>query len=155
MKKDKPAYNQKGQPGLRWGVLKKFMIHSKAGDLYLTRWRVLATPFFNIMLHRIDGPDPDFHPHDHPWAFISLVLKGGYHEKVVTPGPKSYLDTQEYKHHKWFSFHKMPQGLYHKIIGLDGRPVWTLVLTGPRRSDWGFLTPTGHVPWKQYLIKES
>lgn len=145
MAKYKDMYHE-GKPAVRWGIMKKFKISSTTGEAYLTRWRLIATPYFNIFLHKIDGPDPDRHPHDHPWNFLSMVLWGGYHESVHQPH-----HVRVGKHHRLFSCHTMQRGQYHRIMKLDRKPTWTLVLTGPRKGDWGFLTNIGHVQWKEYL----
>ena len=37
-----------------------------------------------FVLHKFtaaDGPDADFH--DHPWGFITTILRGGYREEVL------------------------------------------------------------------------
>ena len=34
---------------------------------------------FNIFVHRFLKSDPD-DVHDHPWSYVTLILKGGYYE---------------------------------------------------------------------------
>lgn len=58
------------------------------GKDYLNRLTILQCPWFSIKLHHIKSSDDDC-PHDHPWGFTSIILKGGYFEfqgnrKVVT-----------------------------------------------------------------------
>lgn len=64
-----------------WAFMQRFEIpnYDSEGN-YLTRWRVVQTPWFGIYVHRFDGPDPRPTLHDHPWNFQSLVLVGGYVE---------------------------------------------------------------------------
>jgi hypothetical protein len=51
------------------------------GADYLRRWWVIPrNRWFNIYLHRIRHDDDDRALHDHPWANITLVLKGAYVE---------------------------------------------------------------------------
>lgn len=56
---------------------------------YMRRW-IFSCPWFTIRLHHILDSDYGL-PHNHPWNFVSLVLKGGYTEAlyrmfdVVTP----------------------------------------------------------------------
>ncbi len=38
----------------------------------------------------------------------------------------------------------------HRIISLNGRRCWTLVIHGPKRGTWGFYLPTGWVDWITY-----
>lgn len=130
---------------------------------YLTRWRLIQTPWFGIYLHRFDGPDPRLTLHDHPWSFRSLVLRGGYIEAtkyaedhrgllVVPPGcdiPRDSLD----EHGAWMTY---PQGTWnekratdkHTIVRLLRVPTWTLMLVGPRVREWGYVDPDGQ--WTRF-----
>lgn len=38
---------------------------------------------FGAYLHHIDRPDPGFDLHDHPWPFVSIILRGGYTEEYA------------------------------------------------------------------------
>ena len=144
-----------GRPGARWAFLEKFVISRVPGGPYLTRWRLVATPWFSVFLHRIDGPDPDQDVHDHPWNFVSFVIRGGYVEQYVLPLLGSGAAPRTKVWRRW-SVHRMPLGAYHKIERLLGVPTWTLILTGRRRREWGFLTHAqGHVPWRKYLGLED
>jgi hypothetical protein len=49
-----------------------------------TRWRVV-TPWFSLRLHHLLPDGEDAHPHDHRWAFVTLVLRGGYDDLVPCP----------------------------------------------------------------------
>ena len=50
------------------------------GEPYLTRYRLVITPWVRVYLHRFHAPDGAC-LHDHPWAWwASLVLWGGYTE---------------------------------------------------------------------------
>jgi hypothetical protein len=42
------------------------------------RWTLLATRWGKVMVHRFVGGATDKDPHDHPAAFVTLVLRGGY-----------------------------------------------------------------------------
>src|SRR5690349_7894728 len=44
---------------------------------YVIRWRA-ETRWGSIRLHHWLGPDDDRAFHDHPWWFVTLVLRGGY-----------------------------------------------------------------------------
>src|SRR5215213_4963221 len=147
-----------GRPAARWAFFEKFVISRHPGEPYLTRWRLIHTPWFGILLHKIESPDVDPDPHDHPWEFVSIVLKGGYTETVRYHQSYSLIrygvsaTTERFNKWKWLSIHRMHRGDYHRITNLSKCPTWTLILTGPRRSDWGFLTPDrGHVAWRTYL----
>lgn len=47
------------------------------GRIYLDRWGVERKWLGGIFLHRMQGPDPGIDLHDHPWAFVSMVIAGG------------------------------------------------------------------------------
>jgi hypothetical protein len=61
----------------RWSLFSRFDIADVGRPgIYLTRWRLLQTPWFGIYVHCIRRPDGDRHLHDHPWSFLSLVDTG-------------------------------------------------------------------------------
>ncbi len=47
---------------------------------YMARW-IWQTRWFTIRIHHIKRADADVELHDHPWSFISLILKGWYEEE--------------------------------------------------------------------------
>lgn len=106
--------------------------------VYLRRLYLLRTPWFQVMLHRILRPDPDRHLHDHPWDFLSLVLRGWYQEQR---GRRIHT-------RRWWNFCRAEGA--HKITVVSPDCI-TLVFTGRKRRDWGFHTPTGWVHWKSYI----
>lgn len=61
-------------------------IYDRAGEnVYLRRWHLLGSyegPIA-LMVHQMLGPDDDACHHDHPWTFLTLVLRGGYVEHVT------------------------------------------------------------------------
>lgn len=131
--------------GQRWSVLEVFNIPDPSGRLvYLKRLRLVQTPWFGIYVHWINLPDDDRDPHDHPWNFTSIVLRGGYTEALHTDRDHSSL----HERGRW-SAHRMTTGLAHQIIRLEPRTV-TLILTGRRSREWGFWTETGWVDWHDY-----
>src|SRR4051794_6827094 len=71
------------QPGkrTRWTINERFVI-GKPGNPMMERWRLIQTPLLGVYVHFIYREDLDPTPHDHPWAFVSLVLRGEYQERV-------------------------------------------------------------------------
>jgi hypothetical protein len=61
--------------------VKKQIIASASEETrpYLIRWAI-NTPFGGVKLHHILRSDEDRDCHDHPWSFLSIVLRGGYWE---------------------------------------------------------------------------
>lgn len=53
---------------------------------YMVRWFLIPKMWFlpAVFIHKFLRSDED-ELHDHPWAFITVILWGGYNE--VTPGP--------------------------------------------------------------------
>lgn len=116
------------------------------GDLYLTRYKLIRTPWFRVFLHRIYRPDLDRDLHNHPWPrAFAVILRGGYRESV-------------HGDHFWGFSHKavavstrafLP-GRYHRITHVKPH-TWTLFCAGRRSRDWGFLVDGRHVPHAEYL----
>jgi len=119
----------------------------KNGLLYLRRHYLSPRTWgWRLFLHLINKADDDRDPHDHPWGFWTLIIRGGYIEHV-------------YKGGKLVSVRKLTAGnlVYrdpehtHQVAELLG-PTWTLVLAGPASRVWGFwLKDDTFVPWYEYL----
>lgn len=131
-------------------------IISKEGVLHFQRFRLLATPWFNIYLHHILRSDEDSHPHDHPWHFASLILWGGYREDWLG----AYEDWKywaDYKMHTR-STHPGFVVLHHAKdfhhITLKSKRVWSLVFTFGKRPSWGYQTRQGWIDHKEYRLKK-
>jgi hypothetical protein len=121
--------------------------------IYLSRLNILTTPWFGIKLHWIREPDQDRDLHDHPWAFASFVLWGGYTE--VVPGVFKADDGWHVHHVErivcWFNYKRAGSVLgAHRISSVRPGTV-TLVFNGPRTHEWGFYTETGWQHWKDYV----
>jgi len=110
---------------------------------YLTRWTLLGRRdggYARFFLHRFHRGDAEDYFHDHPWAFVSLILAGGYWE--LTPAGR-----------RWYgpgSLLVRPAAWRHRVELPAGATCWTLVLTGPKRRGWGFWCPAGFLPWRAH-----
>jgi hypothetical protein len=134
----------------RWALWQRTVIPCRDGLVYLVRRRVIQTPWFAIYLHDIHEADADRDPHNHPWTFWSMVLRGSYTEQLHTV-PYVHLDTWRINHWGRFSLHRMGRETAHRIT--EAEPgLKTLVITGRRRSSWGFFTQPwgGFVDWRDY-----
>lgn len=120
----------------RWAFLERFEVpdYDHPERNYLTRWRLIQTPWFGVYLHRMDGPDPRATLHDHPWRFVSLVLRGGYVERRLDP-----LTMEVDEARSVTRANVMPAAGAHAIVRLLRAPTWTLLLVGRRRRTWGYL----------------
>lgn len=99
---------------------------------YLWRLRVIQTPLFGIYLHKLCGPDSRSCLHNHPWSFVSFVLRGGYTEYV--PGGYSYAMPRQVSRVNVKRFNNS----FHWIDSLWRTPTWTLVFVGRRKRIWGY-----------------
>lgn len=109
---------------------------------YLRRFIVFKTPYCALYLHRIYMPDGDRDPHNHPFGFLSVVLRGGYTEERHGFAPRV---------RRWGSLAITRLKDFHFIRLLARRPTITLVLCGPRQQEWGFMTDEGFVPHSDYI----
>jgi hypothetical protein len=98
------------------------------------------------MLHWIRRADPQPDLHDHPNAFVSLVLRGWYEEEVPAPGD----DSARIRRRISFWNFKRPTET-HRITTLGRKEILTLVFAGPVVRGWGFHTPRGWEPWRKYV----
>ena len=96
------------------------------GEVF-TRYALLKTPWFNLYLHQLDAPN--WHPacHDHPWWFITLLLRHGYLERVGNKDLRRWPGMILYR----------AATFSHSVITPYGTS-WSLVLTGPTIRKWGF-----------------
>lgn len=117
-------------PGRVTTLLRKILPYKDIGWAEIgeefTRFQLIKTPWFNIYLHRLLALTAHGKCHDHPWSFISVLLRGGYYEFSgdvwVWQKPGSVL----YRPAEW----------RHNVVTTD--VAWSLIITGPRRRDWGF-----------------
>lgn len=123
------------------------VITSKEGKVHFRRYRLLATPWFNIYIHQILKSDEEAHFHDHPWNFFSFILSGGYKER------SSYsVDRWKQVHTNYFMKHSL---VHHKRsdthkLTLMTPCVWTLVLTYGKHQTWGYQTEAGWIDFQSY-----
>lgn len=101
---------------------------------YLERHYILSTPFFGAYIHRFWADDLDG-LHDHPWDSFSLVLEGGYLERIA--GETQPLIRMEGDTHYRTACEA------HRITLLPGDEpgsCWTLFIRFRRKRTWGFYT---------------
>lgn len=98
---------------------------------YVYRWMFGHKRVGSIRLHHWLGRDDDRAPHDHPWSFVTVVLRGGYID-CARVGPALVGDRL-----RRGSVRYRPALHQHTVVP-DTGGCWTLVLTGPVRRNWGF-----------------
>jgi hypothetical protein len=134
----------------RWALLHPFRVN-KGGEPFLFRLRVLQTPWFSVLVHHIQKDDLDRAPHDHPWPFASLILRGGYTEQIWDDPTR--FDESRTRIRKLCSFRVIKLRQAHQITELHG-DVWTLAFAGRHRGTWRFWTAAGFVDRREYEARK-
>lgn len=130
--------------------MERFEVPDYDGDgLYLIRWRIIQTPWGGLYLHRMDGPDPRSTLHDHPWNFLSIVLRGGYVERRLNP-----VSMQVNEAHRVRRWNRVRASDAHSIRSLLRVPTWTLLFVGKRRRTWGYIEPQHYGTHSAWLWTE-
>lgn len=120
------------------------------GELYMERWHLVPGNWFrkhifDLRVHHILLPDAGRHVHDHPFDFATLTMKGAYVEMMQD----GRLLT-----HRRGTLRFRQADVAHTIPVVTNDGVWTLVLTGPFRRQWGFYVDgvwTHHSDYHQRL----
>lgn len=142
-----------------WGMtfLRVETINRHEGDPYLRRLTLFKCALFGVFLHRFLADDDEC-LHDHPWPFLSLILWGGYweatHDGATHYGPTDGVLPKLPLRRKWYGAGRLllrRATWAHRVELEPGRtrPL-TLVVCGPKQRGWGFFTPFGWIPWRQY-----
>ena len=110
---------------------------------------------FNVTLHKIvRSDDPIFH--DHPWPYMTIVLKGGYWEHTPIFDEKNKLVGENRVFKGPGSIVRRGSKEYHWLELDNENPATTLFFMGPQQREWGFLVElkrgvTRWVKWTHYL----
>lgn len=98
-----------------------------------------------IYIHKFVASEEGRAPHDHPKAFLSIGIRGGYSEARLTTdeaaaGTKAKLSKYIAPWIRRFG----PNHIHRiRLPGYPPKPCWTVVLTGPRTAAWGFWQRAG------------
>lgn len=119
-----------------------FVIRHPEG-IYLRRWWIIPrNSVFNVYLHQFQRSDEDRALHDHPWTFnISIIVKGKYREHI----PRRIKKRRPFI--PIFRIGRAP----HRVELIDGKPVWTIFVTGRKVREWGFYCKQGWKHWKDFV----
>lgn len=163
---------------------------SGESTVYLRRWFLRPrvpddnklTP--RIYLHKFYRGDEDPHLHNHPWAYRTLIIKGGYWEHSFNPAWIKWTESKKiwmarddkpedgkyeaafiglYGYEppktikKWYgpgTFMKRGAQWTHQVKLPEGKTAWTIIFTGKREHSWGFITEEGVCNHRYYLDGE-
>lgn len=154
----------------RWWLskLKRFEIGSGSGhqdDVFFVRYDLIKTRWGSVYLHEFLRSDADRCLHDHPWPFMTIILRGGYWEELpaaIHRDPKTGearplvfygpLMTREWRRPGYIG--RYPAEHAHRIELDPARPKpWSLVIVGRKRRAWGFWNLAGK--WRPWKADES
>lgn len=120
-------------------------------DPYMLRWYVIPrNPLLNIYVHKFIRSDDDRALHDHPWWFVSLILRGGYIEISESPERRMTMlcrsAVTDWRSPFWRRCIAFRPATYRHRVSLPlengvEQPCLTLIVTGPKRRSWGFWCP--------------
>lgn len=122
---------------------------------YMRRW-VINFGLFAIRLHHWVGSDDPRYLHDHPWWFITAVLKGGYTD-VSAPDPSkldfgSDLWVVHRSRLRSGSIRFRPAHHIHTVQVNPGG-CWTLLITGRETRRFGYWVKGKWMNAKRYFLK--
>jgi hypothetical protein len=110
-------------------------------DPLMWRWQILRIGRLpRIFVHKFLRSDYDRALHNHPWAFVSVLLKGEYFEHTENGVIHRRAPSVVYR----------PITHRHRVELIEDRPCWTLFLTGPECQRWGFFCQEGYVDSQQF-----
>lgn len=121
--------------------------------VFLNRWDLVPrTRWRSFYLHEIFGSDNELILHDHPWPSLSFVLKGAYVEHTIRAG-----GIHERRIRKAGDIIFRLPATPHRLEMPEGAEdsCWTLFLAGPRVREWGFHSPDGWIPWKDFAKRRA
>lgn len=104
-----------------------------------------------VRIHHIKRSDDDRAFHDHPWWYVTLILRGGYTEVKPVYSSGIYNGTR----YDWCGegtvlFRRARS--WHRLEIPPFSSAWTLFITGPKSNSWGFLAEPNHkIYWRDYL----
>lgn len=147
-------------------TLKRWFSHHMNHQIgtYMDRWYIIPPAWnlpISVRLQHIKRADGERIPHNHPYAFKSIVLKGWYLEEQVMDFPPVLEPGCEYMafefrkvRHAAFKLFHIAQKRYHRLIEVSHGGVWTLIWhpRKPQQYEWGYLDVDGsHIPHTEYV----
>lgn len=126
-------------------------IMPSASDPYLLRWFLLPrNKVVNVYLHKWMHSDDDRAMHDHPWWFLSLILKGNYTEVTPEGAFKRRAGTIAYRPATWRHQVELEKDEEEKFA-----TAWSVIVTGPVKRNWGFWCGTRFVAWEDFTAVDG
>lgn len=95
---------------------------------YVYRW-LADFGLFSIRVHQWKRSDDLRHLHDHPWWYITFIVKGHYIE---------FLENDKVDFVNRFNMRFRPATHKHSVSIDPSKGCWSVLLTGPEKREWGF-----------------
>ena len=105
---------------------------------------------FAVRVHEILSSDQGRDPHDHPWPYVAIILRGGYWETRYNAAGEKLSE----EWHGPGSVLYRPAGSWHRLDLGRSRPVFTLFITGNYVGTWGFNVNGTKVPHYEYDLHQ-
>lgn len=96
---------------------------------FLDRFTIIQICKLHIRLHKIKDVDRTNLYHNHPFNYISIILKGGYTESYINKGE---IKTQKYNR---FSIINRRHDIYHRIDKINGETITLFITFGKYKWD--------------------
>jgi len=94
--------------------------------VYVRRWYI-ETAWFSIRLHHWLHSDDARAHHDHPWDFITIILRGGYSDVTAEGVQKMHPGKIAFR-----------RAEHSHTVQVNPEGCWSFLLTGPQKRRWGF-----------------
>lgn len=143
---------------------KIFKITGTAGpeDVYLIRYYVIKSQYFNFFIHQFLRSDRD-DLHDHPWDFCTYLVSGAYTENKYNEQTKKVEETRRcnyevnktngYRYVKNKFVFRKATDQHQVVVDKDlkekdkAESATTLFFSGPTKREWGFIKE--EIKWMQ------
>jgi hypothetical protein len=107
---------------------------------YMERFRLAPVEWWlSARVHHILRSDKDDHFHDHPWAYLTIILRGEYTEVKPCWDKSGFYNGESRRTYKAGSVMWRSHNSWHRLELPPGETAWTLFITGRYRQRWGFL----------------
>jgi hypothetical protein len=129
------------------------LVISPAGTPYLYRWFVVRDQEHgtcNVYFHVQVAHDPERPLHDHPWDNQSVILAGGYGERIcMESGRPTQRNTATFTRKKGDVIWRKADWSHRLFLPPAIPYTMTLFSTGPKVRKWGFWYPEKWLPFEE------
>lgn len=112
---------------LRWAIPHDDIGWRDIGEEF-TRYNVANNRYFRIFIHQMHAPIAPPKCHDHPWSFVTFIVKGGYWETT---------DGENFTWRAPGSILYRPAAFAHTVkTNPPEHKSWSVVVAGPTVRQW-------------------